>query len=71
MNAGEILQVLYDAGAETETAMCDALCDGAALLEIGVTDEDQAAVEQAHWMVSESDIDSHLANGGTIGNYQW
>ena len=71
MNAGEILQALYDAGAENEKTMCDALCDGAALAELGITDEDKPAVEQAYNMVSESDIDAHLANGRTIGNYQW
>ena len=47
MNAQEIIQAIRDTGAESTQAILDALCDGEALMALGITDEDQEAVEEA------------------------
>lgn len=69
MNALEIIETLVEDGATDRQSMLDALCDGEYLAQSGITDED--AVGEAFHMIGDSDIDEHLANGGTIGNYQW
>jgi hypothetical protein len=48
MNAQEIISAIREAGAKESQSILDALCDGAALLAMGVTtDDDQDAVEEA------------------------
>ena len=47
MTATEILQAIREVTTDKQ-AMLDALCDGAALDAIGVTDADQEAVEEAY-----------------------
>lgn len=48
MTAQEIIDILKNAGAEDTKSMLDALCDGATLAELGITDKDQEAVEEAY-----------------------
>lgn len=47
MNAQEIISAIRDAGAKDSQSILDVLCDGAALLAMGITDDDQEAVEEA------------------------
>ena len=51
MNAQDIIQAIREEGADSKQAIIDALCDGAALLALGITDKDQAAVEEAFAIV--------------------
>lgn len=46
MTAKEIIDAIREITTDKQ-AMLDALCDGEALAAIGVTDADQAAVEEA------------------------
>ena len=50
MNAQQILDAIREFNTDKQ-AMLDALCDGAALEAIGVTDDDQEAVEEAYQIV--------------------
>lgn len=49
--AQDIIDLIREAGAEDDQAIRYALEDGAALLALGVTDEDQEAVEEAHTII--------------------
>lgn len=51
-SAQDIIQIIRDAGAEDAQAIRDTLEDGATLAALGITDDDQEAVEEAHAMVS-------------------
>ena len=51
MNAQEIISIIREAGAKESQSILDALCDGAALLALGITDDDQEAVEEAFALV--------------------
>lgn len=48
MNAQEIIAAIKEAGATTMEEVRDVLEDGAALAAMGITDEHQEAVEEAH-----------------------
>lgn len=50
--AQDIIQIIRDAGAEDAQAIRDTLEDGATLMALGITDEDQEAVELAHDLVA-------------------
>lgn len=50
--AQDIIDLIKEAGAEDAQSIRAVLEDGAALLALGITDEDQEAVEEAHFMVS-------------------
>ena len=50
--AQDIIDLIKEAGAEDVQAIRATLEDGAALLSLGITDEDQEAVEVAHELVS-------------------
>jgi hypothetical protein len=69
MTSIEIIEKLYSAGANSKKELLDALEDGLTLKTFGITE--QYEVDQAYSIVYDSDIDEHLADGGTIGNYQW
>lgn len=47
MNAQEIIAAIIEEGATDSQSILDALCDGAALAAIGITDDDKDAVEEA------------------------
>lgn len=47
MNAQEILSAIRETATDKQSIL-EALCDGAALAAIGVTDEDQDEVEEAY-----------------------
>lgn len=47
MNANQILEAISETATSKEEVV-DVLCDGTALAAIGVTDEDQEAVEEAY-----------------------
>ena len=49
--AQDIIEIIREAGADTDQAVIDTLEDGAALAELGITDADQEAVEEAHDML--------------------
>ena len=51
MNAQDIITLIREAGATDRQSMLDALCDGAALAALGITDADQEAVEEAYEQV--------------------
>lgn len=51
MNAQQIISAIIEEGATDSQSILDALCDGAALASIGVTDDDQEAVEEAFLQV--------------------
>lgn len=65
MTAHELIQLIRDAGGTDGRSIQDALCDGDALKSMGVTDEHQGVVEEAHRMVREAmgacALDLHLA----------
>lgn len=42
-----IIDIIREAGAEDDQAILDTLKDGATLLALGITDDDQEAVEEA------------------------
>lgn len=48
MTAQDIIDIIREAGAEDPQSIRDALCDGEALGRLGITDEDQEAVEEAY-----------------------
>jgi hypothetical protein len=50
--AQEIIDLIKESGAENTQEIRDTLEDGAALLALGITDEDQESVEVAHDMAS-------------------
>jgi len=50
--AQDIIEIITNAGAEDNESIRFTLEDGAALLSLGVTDEDQETVEEAHAIVS-------------------
>jgi len=60
MNATEIIQAIVESGVRDKKAILDVLEDGEALKSFGITDEDQTAVEGAHWMLKN---DEHLSGG--------
>ena len=45
MNAQEIIAAIIKEGATDSQSILDALCDGAALAAIGITDDDQKVLE--------------------------
>lgn len=47
-SAQEIIDIIKDAGAEDDQAIIYALEDGSALAALGITDDDQEGVEEAH-----------------------
>ena len=47
-NATEILKILRSAGVIENKEVIDVLEDGAALTALGITDEDQEAIEELH-----------------------
>lgn len=49
--AQDIIDTIREAGAEDDQAVLYALEDGAALATLGITDDDQEAVEEAHALV--------------------
>lgn len=49
--AQDIIDIIRAAGAEDDQAIIDTLEDGATLLALGITDDDQEAVEEAHDML--------------------
>lgn len=66
MTAQDVIQAIQDAGGTSRQAILDALCYGAALAAIGVTDDDQEAFEAAfnlvkssqwEWLVEDEDGD--------------
>jgi len=69
MTSIEIIEKLYSAGANSKKELLDALEDGLTLKTFGITE--QYEVDQAYSIVYDSDIDEHLADGGTIATYQW
>ena len=71
MNAVEIIKGIVEAGAENKKAIIDVLEDGEVLKSFGITDKDQSEVEEAHWVVKNSDLGDHLASGGTVVIYPW
>lgn len=50
--AQDIIDLIKEAGAEDAQSVRAVLEDGAALLVLGITDEDQEAVELAHDLLS-------------------
>lgn len=50
--AQDIIDLIKEAGAEDAQAIRATLEDGAAMLALGITDEDQEAVELAHDLIS-------------------
>jgi len=52
MTAQDIIDTIKAAGADTAKAIRDVLEDGQALAELGITDDDQEAVEEAHALVA-------------------
>lgn len=60
MNAQEIISAIIEDGATDSQSILDALCDGAALAALGITDEDQDAVEQAFSEVKQRIVESAM-----------
>lgn len=48
MNAQQIISAIIEDGATDSQSILDVLCDGAALESLGLTDDDQEAVEEAY-----------------------
>lgn len=46
--AAEIIEMIRSEGADTDRDVIYVLEDGAALLALGITDDDQESVEEAH-----------------------
>ena len=47
VNAQQIISAVIESGATDSKSILDVLCDGAALAAMGITDDDQDAVEEA------------------------
>lgn len=54
MNATQIIEMIREAGAETNQDVIYVLEDGQALSSLGLTDYDQEAVEEAHDMMNQT-----------------
>lgn len=51
-NAEQIIEMIREAGAEDDRALLTAMEDGEALVELGITDDDQESLEEAHDIIS-------------------
>jgi len=56
MNALEIIAKIEETTGTDTKATLAALCDGEALAAIGVTDDDQEAVEEAYAIITEARV---------------